>query len=250
MLGVERIALVSDLHGNLTAWRAVLAQLRLDGIQTVYCLGDLVGKGPDGVGVVDLCADVCTGVVRGNWDSAMVDASLDEPWVNWHRNQLDQDRLAYLGGLANAIDLQVSGRWVRLFHASAKSENHRVFLQSARSELEAMFTNTDFTGHDHPAPDVVGYGDLHQVFLTPAGGIGRTLMNVGSVGNPLDATTAAYVVLHGRLGSAQPDGFGIEFRRVHYDIETEIRVARELGMPEVEAYARELRTSVYRAFHD
>lgn len=156
----------------------------VDGIQTVYCLGDLVGKGPDGVGVVDLCDEVCNGVVRGNWDSAMVDTSLDEPWVNWHRDQLDQDRLAYLGGLANTIDLQVSGRWIRLFHASAKSETHRVFLQSPQTELDAMFTNTDFTGHDHPAPDVVGYGDLHQVFLTPAGGLGRTLMNVGSVGNP------------------------------------------------------------------
>lgn len=247
---MDRIALVSDLHGNSTAWRAVLAQLRVDGIKTIYCLGDLVGKGPAGVRVIDLCDDVCTGIVRGNWDSAMVDASLDEPSVNWHRNQLDQDRLAYLGGLANAIDLQVSGRWVRLFHASAKAETHRVFLQSAQVELDAMFTNTNFTGYDHPAPDVVAYGDLHQVFLSPAGGTGRTLMNVGSVGNPLDATTAAYVVLHGRLGSAQLDGFGIEFRRVGYDIETEIKVARESGMPEVEAYARELRTSVYRALHD
>lgn len=95
---MDRIALISDLHGNLTAWRAVLAQLRTEGIQTVYCLGDLVGKGPDGVGVIDLCDDICTGVVRGNWDSAMVNASLDAPWVNWHRDQLDQDRLDTLAG--------------------------------------------------------------------------------------------------------------------------------------------------------
>jgi predicted phosphodiesterase len=243
---MDRIALVSDVHGNVTAWRAVLAQLRADGITTIYCLGDLVGKGPDGAGVIDLCDDVCTGVVRGNWDSAMVDADLHGSEVAWYRDQLDQDRLAYLGGLANAVDLQVSGRWVRLFHASAKAETHRVFLQSPQVELDAMFVNTDFTGYDHPAPDVVAYGDLHEVFLTPAGGIGRTLLNVGSVGNPLDATTAAYVVLHGRLGSARSDGFGIEFRRVGYDVETEIKLARESGMPQVEAYARELRTSVYR----
>lgn len=112
-----------------------------------------------------------------------------------------------------------------------------------------MFSNTAFTGFDHPEPDVVAYGDLHQTFLTPAGGTGRSLVNVGSVGNPLDATTAAYVVLHGRLGSSEPDGFGIEFRRVGYDIEAEISAARQSGMPEVAAYARELRTSIYRAFH-
>ncbi len=247
---MDRIALVSDLHGNATAWGVVLAQLRADGIETIYCLGDLVGKGPDGPGVIDRTEDVCTAVVRGNWDSAMVDVTIDEPLVNWHRDQLDRDRLDYLGGLPNVVDLQLSGRWVRLFHASAKAETHRVFLQSALPELEAMFRNTDFTGHDHPEPDVVAYGDLHQTFLVPAGGIGRTLVNVGSVGNPLDATTAAYVVLHGRLGSSQPDGFGIEFCRVGYDIEAEIAVARRSGMPEVEAYARELRTSVYRAFHD
>lgn len=74
------------MHGNTTAWRAVLAQLRR--IQIVHCLGDLAGKGPDGVGVTDLCEDVCAGVVRGNWDSAMVDTARDEPWLRRHRCRL------------------------------------------------------------------------------------------------------------------------------------------------------------------
>ena len=73
------------------------------------------------------------------------------------------------------------------------------------------------------------------------------MLNVGSVGNPLDETTAAYVILEGVVGGTAADPFGIQFVRVPYDIEAEIAVATSLGMPELEEYAIELRTSVFRA---
>lgn len=65
---MERIAIVSDIHGNMTAWEAVLKDIRSRGLKRIFCLGDLVGKGPDPVQVVDLVRETCEQVIRGNWD--------------------------------------------------------------------------------------------------------------------------------------------------------------------------------------
>jgi len=250
-----RFAVVSDIHGNLVAWQAVRADLATLGVDAVYCLGDLVGKGPQGAEVIDSCRQHCTTVVRGNWDDAVSgpvseqeDAAdgLTEA-LRWHRAQLGSERLAYLAGLPNCIDLTVSGRRLRLFHASAVGVDHRVFLGGPEAEVTGMFDNTPFTGFDRPQPAVVGCGDLHGSYLLPVGS--KTLFNVGSVGNPLDDTTACYAVVEGDLGSDREGPFAITFRRVPYDIEAAIDVARRLDMPDLRPYAIELRTAVYRREH-
>lgn len=152
---MDRLALVSDLHGNSTAWAAVLADIREVGASAIYCLGDLVGKGPDGAGIIGTVAEVCTGFVA--------------------------------------------------------------------------------------------YGDLHAAWMINVDA--STLVNVGSVGNPLDGRTAAqYVVLEGRRGP-DPGDLHVSFRRVSYDVEAAIALARRREMPELEPYTIELRTGVYRAFH-
>lgn len=75
-------------------------------------------------------------------------------------------------------------------------------------------------------------------------------MNVGSVGNPLDEPTPSYVILEGVAGGEADAPFGVQFVRVPYDVEAEIAVARQLGMPEAEAWAIELRTGIYRGRHE
>jgi hypothetical protein len=72
------------------------------------------------------------------------------------------------------------------------------------------------------------------------------LFNAGSVGNHLDAPSAPYTVLEGVLDSPDPAPFSVAFARVTYDIEAEVAVAFELGMPEAQAYALELREGVFR----
>jgi diadenosine tetraphosphatase ApaH/serine/threonine PP2A family protein phosphatase len=106
-----------------------------------------------------------------------------------------------------------------------------------------MFMNTPMTGYG-PAPSVVGYGDIHEAFVE--GGGGRTLFNVGSVGNPLDEPVPSYVVLEGIVDEPEPAPFGIQVVRVPYDVEPEISVAARLGMPALEPYAVELRTALHR----
>jgi protein phosphatase len=103
-----------------------------------------------------------------------------------------------------------------------------------------MFANTDATG-DGPAPDIVVYGDIHAAYIERKGK--RVLANAGSVGNPLDEPSAAYLILTAR------EGVHPEIVRVPYDIEREIALAARLGMPDFDAYAIELRTALYRGLH-
>ncbi len=180
--------------------------------------------------------------MKGNWDDFIV-RETDKPTIMWHQQRLGAERLAYLHQLPNTIDFCMSGRRVRLFHASQESVYYRVRMDDPREKHLDMFTNTDFTG-DGPEPDVVGYGDIHRAYVVNFQR--QTLFNVGSVGNPLDITQASYAVLKGTYASQREDIFSVHLVRVPYDIELAIKQADAEDMPEFEPYANELRTARYR----
>jgi predicted phosphodiesterase len=241
---MERIAVLSDVHGNVTAFRAVLRDIESRGITTVLNLGDVVGKGPRGSQAVALSREHCTVTVRGNWDDFLPhpDPDRSPAMVWWHAELTESDR-RWLLSLPLVHDLELSGRRIRLFHASAESVHVRVHFHHTPEQFAGMFAATGLTGTG-PEPTMVGYGDIHDAYVEVHDG--RTLFNVGSVGNPLDETTAAYVVLEGVPGGTAADVFGMQLVRVPYDVEAEIAAAKEVGMPELEEYADELRTAVYR----
>jgi predicted phosphodiesterase len=247
---IDKIALISDVHGNMPALDVVLADIKRRGIDLIYNLGDLVGKGPSSPQTLDLCREVCQVIVRGNWDDGVAKEA-DSPVAAWYRAQLGAERLAYLRDLPNSYDFRFSGKHVRLYHASAQGEHHRVHPNSGDAELQAMFDNTPFTGLDQPLPDLAAYGDIHAAYLLPVdiGDTTKTLFNVGSVGNPLDCTLATYVILTGVIDSAAPAPLSIDFVRLPYDIEAAIEQARQSQLPDLEPYSIELRTGIYRRFH-
>jgi protein phosphatase len=226
----------------MPAFEAVLGDIRRRGITRIFCLGDLVGKGPHPEKVVDICRQECEITLMGNWDYFMSDDK-DYPALRWHRQRLGEERLDYLRNLPPVHDFHIGGRKVRLYHASHIGVAHRVHMFDSEEKHLAMFTSTDFTGNNFK-PDTVGYGDIHQVYLKNYRG--QVLFNVGSVGNPLDEPRAAYVILEGNYGDERPGSFSIDFIRLHYDIEMAILQAREEKMPELEEYADELRTARYR----
>lgn len=245
---MQRVAVISDLHGNVTAFTAVLEDLRRRGITTVYNLGDVAGKGPRGSECVRLSRLHCAVTVRGNWDDFLPSGTpewRDEAGWWWHHELTAEDR-RWLQALPLVHDITLSGRRIRMFHASARSVYHRVHARHSDEDFEGMFAATGLTGSG-PLPDVVCYGDIHDAFVST--NRSRTLVNVGSVGNPLDQPQASYVILEGESDGGRDDPFGIQFVRVAYDVEAEIAVAAELGMPALQAYAIELRTAVYRGQH-
>jgi protein phosphatase len=244
---LNSIAVISDIHGNVTALEAVLENIHKRGIYRIFCLGDLVGKGPQSAKAVDLIQKHCEVTVLGNWDEGIQKVT-DNEVMKWHRNQLGEERLAYLCTLPFHHDFFMSGKYIRLYHASAKSVHHRVVpMIHPKEEKLAMF---DLSEWIYPMdasrqPDVIGYGDIHAALIEPIDDQ-KTLLNVGSVGNPLDIPQATYAILHGEYSSTAPAPFSIEIVRVPYDIEKEVEIAKQMEMPYVEPYALELRHAIYR----
>ncbi len=88
---MDRIALISDIHGNMPALEATLQDIQRRDIGRIFCLGDLVGKGPDSDQVVDLCRQVCEATVRGNWDDFIV-TQPEHSLAQWHQARLGRER--------------------------------------------------------------------------------------------------------------------------------------------------------------
>lgn len=237
-----RIAVISDVHGNLTALEAVLADIARRGIERIFNLGDMVGKGPRSAEVVDRCREVCERTVQGNWDADIAAGTSTRPGPVWHHQQLGSERRAYLAALPGSLDCTIGAWRARFYHASHISPFHRIYETAPRQVHREMFSNTGFTG-EHTPPDIVGYGDIHTPYVMSFER--RTLFNAGSVGNPLDIPLACYVILEAAEGPI-PGAWGLSFARVPYDIEAELAVARAMDMPDLQPYETELRTAVYR----
>lgn len=243
---MERVALISDVHGNLTALEAVLADIEGRGISRIWNLGDYVGKGPRGREVVDLCRERCEVNILGNWDDFLPDPAREfgGDSLAWWLAQLGPGQGDWLRALPFSHDEWVSGRRLRVFHASEETVHRRVRYVRSQAEFEALFSNTPATG-DGPLPDLIGYGDTHdphyEVQLEA-----RTVFNTGAVGNSMGDPTAMYCILEGEWGSQETAPWSVAFARVPYDVEAELAHARAVNMPDYEGYEVELRHGIYR----
>ncbi len=226
-------AIISDIHGNLEALQAVLADIKAKGIQEIYCLGDIVGYGPNPRECLDLIMN-CPMVLLGNHDQgALFDPEGFNPSAEraifWTRNQLEAS------GEPRPVREQ---RWEFLserprshrengylfVHGSARNPlNEYVFPEDIYNhrKMERIFALVDkycFQGHTH----VPGIFTESMEFYSPEDielhyrlDDRKMLCNVGSVGQPRDGNwRACYVIL---------DANQIHFHRVEYDIETTIK---------------------------
>ena len=235
-----KIAVLSDTHGNLTAFEAVLEDIDQRGADVIYHLGDVAGKGPRGNACADLARARCAETVLGNWDISLlnVDPAKGHGASNWWREELSQDNRAWLAALPFCVDFELAGVPIRGFHASADDPFHRIYPSVHGKEWDELFLNNETTGDASPEPRVVIYGDIHFAWSRTENC--RTVLNCGAVGNPLDEPTASYIMLDDEVGELR-----WELIRVPYDIEAELAVARELDMPKLQAWEHELRTAEY-----
>ena len=124
---MDRIAIISDIHGNLPALQAVLNDIRLRGIERIFCLGDLVGKGPHSDVVVDIVREQCEQVICGNWDEFIREKSKVEAIV-WHQQILGSNRLAYLETLPFCIEFMMYVRKFEELKTFMKKKEDDVFV--------------------------------------------------------------------------------------------------------------------------
>jgi protein phosphatase len=237
---VDRIAIISDIHGNIPALEAVLEDIKSRNIKTIFCLGDLTGKGPSSAAVVDLIRTECSVVIKGNWDYYMTEVENNKVLM-WHQNKLGVERLKYIKELPIYIEFYISGKLLRLCHASPNNLFHRVYLSTDKVEIMKLFAATPTLNME---ADVIGYGDIHSAHIDNFDG--KTIFNVGSVGNPLDITQASYGIIEGKLNDINNSPLAVSLIRVPYDIELAVNHAELSDMPDKNEYINELRTAKYR----
>lgn len=232
---MTRTAILSDIHGNLAALNAVLADIDTQKVDRIVCLGDVVGYGPDPCACLDRVMefDFC---VLGNHDSS----SLFDPEgfnvaaeqaIFWTRTQLERvgndpeasrRRIEYLCQLPRTVR---ENDWLFVHGSPRGPTNEYVFPEDTQNvkKMEKLFSLVPrlcFQGHTH----VPGIFTADYRFVRPTEtGTGYSLrdaqakmmINVGSVGQPRDGDPrSCYLIV-------EPDF--AEFRRVEYDIETTVR---------------------------
>lgn len=263
---MDKVAIISDVHGNITALNAVLKDIDSKGITNIYCLGDSVIKCANPDKVVDVLRNRCSVILKGNCDDIVCRPNI-EFGKFWTRDIIGEERASFLYNCPVSAEFYLSGHLVRLFHASPFSLEHifnpmynnsdNLYYNIIR-DPEDLFKNTEFIGKTDrdPIPDAIGYGHLHTPNLFRFKN--KTIFNVGSVGVPIEmmnesendetnkfSTMASYMILEGILDSKKLSTFNIIHVRVPYDIETEINYLKVSNMPNKDMIIKSLKTAIH-----
>ena len=259
---MEKIAIISDIHGNLEALKSVIEDIKERNIDKIFCMGDIVAKGTHQQDCVDLIRKNCEVVIKGNCDEYFTsDADLsgapqlEIDRMNWNKSKLNEETKNYLKQLPYCYEFYMSGRLVRIMHAHPEKINKFVGNIDKIDRLYELFLPSLNTVSDKKA-DVLIYGHIHTPYLQKI--YNRVIINTGSVGNAIDifrndekdgntknTTVANYLVISGNLASKNIDEkISYELVSVPYDI------SKELGDNddniELESYTEELKNGKYR----
>jgi putative phosphoesterase len=235
-----RTVILSDIHGNLTAFEAVLAHIKQTSPDLVLHGGDLADPGSSPIEIVDSIRNLGWQGVMGNSDEMLVRPdSLEDfasqssaPAALWTaireiasatRSALGEDRLAWLRGqpLVRTQDA------FALIHASPESCWRTPAEEATDAELETTYGSL--------GRPIVVFGHTHHPSIRPIAGRPQLLINTGSVGLPYDGDPrASYLLLEGNIPSIQ---------RVEYDLEKELKALSSCGLPGAAWTAKMLRTS-------
>jgi diadenosine tetraphosphatase ApaH/serine/threonine PP2A family protein phosphatase len=231
----KRVAVISDVHANRHALDAVLAAIQASGADEIWCLGDLVGYGPEPnecCRAIAARAEVC---LAGNHDLVVLGSLSIHDFAGdaaaaarWTQTVLADDSREFLAGLPSSMRRP----GVDLFHGSARDPVWEYVLsdEAAWWTLQATDQPLVLVGHSHVPLAIALDGDELNGGVAPDGTIvdlesGRYLLNPGSVGQPRDGDPrAAYLLVElGRRAS---------FHRVEYPVEETQAEMRERGLPE------------------
>lgn len=263
---MEKIAILSDVHGNITALDAVLNDIKQRGIKRIICLGDYVVKCVHPDLVIDKLRQVCEVMLIGNCDYSICRPEAKQKKF-WSREKIGEERANFIFNLPKSFDFYLSGHLIRLFHASPISLDNiynpmfsNVNSSNANLEIknpEDLFKNTSFIGktEEDPEPDIVGYGHIHTPCIVRFKN--KTIFNSGSVGIPVEmlnsdlndksnkfSTLASYIIVEGNYNSKDLSSISFNLVRVPYNIEKEIKDIQESDLPNKTMVIRSLRGAI------
>ena len=218
----EPFAVFSDVHGNLPALEAILADIERRGVARTLCLGDLVGYGPSPNEVALLVRDAGIPTLMGNYDQGIgfetgdcgcvykTDEQRAEGAVSldWTQRVASDEVKAYLRTLEDHFTLQTPGGDILAVHGSPRRINEYLFEDRPASAMERM-------AHEYPYPAIL-FGHTHVPYARRVGD--TVFANVGSGGRPKDGDWRVCYALVDPARLGEGEGF-VEFVRVAYDYE-------------------------------
>ena len=243
------IAFISDLHSNLEALEVALHDIESQGVDTIVCLGDVIGYGASPFEVCKLVQEKCSVTLQGNHDAALLDdqdaIGFNERAlraIDWTRQKLDPEKEEHwpiwdwLGSLVPSMELAPNGfEAMQIVHASPREPLAEYLMPTLAANSERVVANfkaahhrLTFYGHTHHP----GWFEEGEAFQKATGHDAtlnlkadkRYLVNVGSVGQPRDSDPRLCYVLF--------DGETLRWRRLEYDNTKAATRIQEAGLPD------------------
>lgn len=228
-----RYAVLGDIHGNIHALEAVLEAIKEDAVDSILCIGDVVGYAANPKECIQAVKEHVSSVVAGNHDFAVVDKVDAECFnadardaVMWTKEQLSEEEATYLA------ELPVTAAFdeLSLFHSTPYHPEDFLYVQTlfdAALAFSCMETKLAFVGHSH-VPVVFVNSEPVDFFMVAEFDVPDTLqmiVNVGSVGQPRDLDPrACYALL-------DTDRRMMFMRRVEYDVSAAAQAILAQGLP-------------------
>jgi len=232
-----KIALISDIHGNLEALTEVLSDIEKQKVDKIYCLGDVLGYGSDPVACLHLIEKHCDIKLIGNHEYAVLGLVSTDNYntaartaADWTRDQLTDVELA----LISDYEMMRSVENITLVHASPNEPDRWHYLLTPDIASRAFGGFDDricFHGHTHVPTIFVELAEgLPRVIAGHSflpGEDNRYLINIGSVGQPRDNDPRACYV------TFETEEYEVEYHRVEYDIAAAQSKMAQADLPEM-----------------
>jgi predicted phosphodiesterase len=235
-----RVAIVSDVHGNLRGLDACLADLaKQGGADRIVGAGDLCLDGPRPRQVLERLVAVGAACIKGNTDRYIAEdtGEGDElTAVRWQREELGSEWIAWLAALPFSLTIGEGRDALLVVHANPKEDDEQIWPDADDAILERITEGVE--------PRTIAFGHLHLPYARVWRD--RLFVNVASAGLPKDGDArAGYAILTQRSG-----GWEVKHRRVAFDVDKVSRQIEKCGMPDAEAQIEVLRRHRYKRLGD
>jgi putative phosphoesterase len=232
-----RIAFISDIHGNFTAFEAVLADINSQSIDQIICLGDVITLGPQPIEVLNALREMKCVYIKGNHDAAVLDPERAEqyqitdhliPDLYWCKDQLSPDELKFIDSFVPMHEIHLpNGSTILAFHGSPLSFTDIIQATTPPELLDTYFEGQKadifIGGHSH-IQMVRRYDDK---LILNSGSIGNAFKFAFLPGNPVDLLPWAEYMIINQSGNS----LNIDSRRIYFDTDELIKKVKEKQMP-------------------
>lgn len=232
-----RIAFISDIHGNLTALQAVLADIKKQGADQTICLGDTISLGPQPRETLNALRDLNTIYIMGNHDEAILDPEkapdleITEhliPDLYWCREQLTMKDFEFIKSFQSSHEITFpNGVQLLAFHGSPLSTTDIIQATTSETLLDKYFAGQAASvfigGHSH----IQLFRRYGKKLILNSGSVGNAFEFAFSPGNPPRLLPwAEYAIVDQSAASLD-----VDLRRVYFDIDALLKIVKESDLP-------------------